>query len=67
MVGVADPVLGQAIKAFIVLADGQLRPRARSLPIAAPTWRITWSPSKSSFESELPKTASGKITKKDLS
>lgn len=67
VVGVADPVLGQAIKAFLVLADGRTLTPGQVLAHCRAHLEDYMVPQQVEFRSELPKTASGKITKKELS
>ena len=69
VVGVADPLRGQAIKAFVVLAPGyeaslDLQKQIRTY-CNARLAEYKWVRSVS-FVSELPKTVSGKIKKTDL-
>ena len=67
VLGVADPVLGQAIKAFLVLADGHTLTTGQVLAHCRAHLEDYMVPQQVEFRSELPKTSSGKITKKELS
>lgn len=66
VVGVADPVLGQAIKAIIVPVDGGTLTAAQVQAHCRAHLEDFMVPQQVEFREELPKTASGKITKKDL-
>ena len=62
VVGIPDAVLGQAIKAFIVPADGQLT-STQVLAHCHAHLKNYMMPKYVEFRRELPKTSSGKITK----
>ena len=65
MVGVPDPLLGQAIKAFIVSTDPDLTERAVLAHCRAHLEDFMM-PKFIEFSDTLPKTSSGKIEKKSL-
>jgi amino acid adenylation domain-containing protein len=65
VVGVADPVFGQAIKAFVV-APGQALTAPQVLAHCKKHLEDLMVPKYVEFREELPKTASGKIRKVDL-
>jgi len=65
VIGVADPVLGQAIKAFVVTADSSLTEKA-VLAHCRAHLEDYLVPKVIEFRSELPKTPTGKIKKTDL-
>lgn len=69
VIGVSDPVLGQAIKAFVVMQPGsEGRYTEREVALQAGRWLESYMvPKHVAFLSELPKTAMGKILKKGLS
>lgn len=65
VVGVSDPILGQAIKAFVVL-DGVELSEAQVLAHCRANLEDYMLPKVVEFRTELPKTTSGKIKKTDL-
>ena len=65
VIGVPDPLAGEAIKAFIVL-DGVELTQTDVLRHCRAQLEDFMMPKFIEFRSELPKTASGKIRKKDL-
>ena len=69
MVGKADPVRGQIVKAFVVLRKGSLANEALAHELQDHCKRITAPykyPREVEFMEELPKTISGKIRRMDL-
>jgi long-chain acyl-CoA synthetase len=66
VIGVADPVLGQAVKAFVTCRDGELTPRAVLAHCRAHLEGFMV-PKEIEFCEILPKNASGKIDKLKLS
>ena len=66
VIGVADAVLGQAIKAFVVLAEGYALTSTQVLAHCRAHLEDYMVPQQVEFRDELPKTASNKIAKKDL-
>jgi acyl-coenzyme A synthetase/AMP-(fatty) acid ligase len=67
VIGVSDPVLGQAIKAFVVVAEGNTLTDKQVLAHCRAHLEDYMVPKHVEFRAELPKTSSGKITKKGLS
>jgi long-chain acyl-CoA synthetase len=67
VIGVSDPVLGQAIKAFVVVAEGIVLTDKQVLAHCRAHLEDYMVPKHVEFRSELPKTSSGKITKTGLS
>jgi len=66
VIGVADPLLGQAVKAFIV-SPGTTLTAADVIAYCRPRLEEVMIPQQIEFRSELPKTDNGKIRKRDLS
>lgn len=65
VIGIADPVLGQAIKAFVVTSDSSLTEKA-VLAHCRAHLEDYMVPKLVEFCAELPKTSTGKIKKTDL-
>lgn len=66
VVGVPDPILGEAVKAFVVV-DGSRLTQAEVLAHCRANLEDFMVPKLVEFRDELPKTTSGKIKKTDLS
>ena len=66
VVGVADEILGQAVHAYVVLLPGTRQTAAEVVRWCAQRLEGFMVPKYVSFLSSLPKTTSGKITKKNL-
>lgn len=66
VVGVDDEILGQAIKAFIALSPDQQYKPGQVVRYCAQRLEPFMVPKFVTFLSELPKTSSGKITKKNI-
>lgn len=65
-IGVADPVLGQAVKVFVVVSEAQALTQADILRHCRANLEDFMVPKYVEFCIELPKTPSGKIKKTDL-
>ncbi|HEY4690052.1 MAG TPA: AMP-binding protein [Anaerolineae bacterium] len=65
VVGVPDPILGEAIKAFVVVGNGRIT-EAEVLAHCRANLEDFMVPKHVEFRDELPKTSSGKIKKTDL-
>jgi len=66
VVGVEDPILGQAIKAVLVLADGAALSERDVMRHCAARLEDFMVPKSVEFRSSLPKTTTGKISKREL-
>jgi len=66
VVGVPDPILGQAVKAFVVPAKGSEITEKEIIFHCASRLENLMVPSEIEFRDSLPKTASGKIDRKPL-
>ena len=66
VVGVKDPVLGEAIKAYVVLDEGATSSEKEILAHCRRNLEDFMVPHQVEFVASLPKTSSGKITKKGL-
>jgi long-chain acyl-CoA synthetase len=66
VVGVPDPILGQAVKAFLVLDQGVSLSEGQVLAYCRSHMEDFMVPKFVEFRGELPKTSSGKIKKTDL-
>jgi amino acid adenylation domain-containing protein len=66
VVGVADPVLGEAIKAYVVLKQDSAKTDKEILAHCRRNLEDFMVPQQVQLVESLPKTSSGKITKKDL-
>ncbi len=66
VVGVEDEILGEAVKAFVVLKEGSTRTGKEILAWCMKHLEDFMVPKTVEFRDSLPKTSSGKITKKEL-
>jgi long-chain acyl-CoA synthetase len=66
VIGVPDPYRGQTVKAFVVRAAGQELSEAALLAFLADKLSPMEMPKQIAFRAVLPKTAIGKLSKKDL-
>lgn len=67
VIGVPDDILGQAIKAFVALVDGEALTEAEVIKHCQKRLEKFMVPKHVEFRPELPKTNTGKISKKGLS
>lgn len=67
VIGVDDEVLGQAVKAFVVLGEGEVVDEAKILAACKQKLEQFMVPKYLEFRDELPKGATGKIQKSELS
>lgn len=67
VIGVHDPILGQAVKAFLVLKDGQAYTEREVIKFCLSRMESFMAPKYVQFVAELPKTNTGKIKKTGLS
>jgi acyl-coenzyme A synthetase/AMP-(fatty) acid ligase len=66
VIGVADEILGQAIKAYVVMRDGVKSTERQVIRHCLAHLESFMVPKHVEFVSELPQTDTGKITKKGL-
>jgi acyl-coenzyme A synthetase/AMP-(fatty) acid ligase len=66
VVGEDDKVLGQAVRAYLALAEGTTYTPAQVVQFCVQRLESFMVPKKVTFLSSLPKTTSGKITKKHI-
>ena len=66
VVGEDDPVLGQAVRAYLAIVEGTTYTPAQVVQYCVQRLESFMVPKKVTFLSSLPKTTSGKITKKNI-
>lgn len=66
VIGVPDDILGEAVKGFVVLREGSQMTEKRIIGLCAATLEDFMVPKTIEIVASLPKTSSGKITKKGL-
>jgi long-chain acyl-CoA synthetase len=67
VIGVDDPILGQAVKAFLVMKDGKTYTEREVIKFCLSRMESFMAPKYVQFVAELPKTNTGKIKKTGLS
>jgi long-chain acyl-CoA synthetase len=67
VIGIPDEMLGSAIKAFVALREGMMLTEAEVIKHCQKRLERSRVPKQVAFVAELPKTSSGKISKKGLS
>ena len=67
VIGVDDPILGQAVKAFLVMKEGKTYTEREVIKFCLSRMESFMAPKYVQFVAELPKTNTGKIKKTGLS